>query len=82
MALPPVFLQAAEPEVTAPEVVQALEGSFGVHQGQRRNHIKGSCAIGEFVGTAEAAGYSRSILFTGKVVPRPLLSGRWQSQDH
>lgn len=69
MALPPVFLQAAEPEVTAPEVVQALEGTFGVHQGQRRNHIKGSCAIGEFVGTAEAAGYSRSLLFTGKVVP-------------
>ena len=47
MLVPPVFTQAAEPEVTAPRVVQALEATFGVHQGERRNHIKGSCAVGE-----------------------------------
>lgn len=68
MALPPMFSQAAEPEVTAPQVVQALEGTFGVHQGERRNHTKGTCASGEFIGTAEAAKYSRSALFSGKAV--------------
>jgi catalase len=69
MAWPPVFVQAAEAEVTAPQVVQALEGTFGIHQGERRNHTKGSCAAGEFVGTAEAAKYSRSALFSGRTVP-------------
>ena len=60
---------AAEPEVTANQVVEALEGAFGVTPGQRRNHIKGSCALGEFVGSTEAARYTRSALFSGKPVP-------------
>jgi catalase len=59
----------SEPEVTAPQVVDAIEGVFGVTKGERRNHIKGTCAAGEFVGTAEAAKYSRSALFSGKPVP-------------
>ena len=65
-AAPPV---AAQGGVTAEQVVSALEGTFGVTPGQRRNHIKGTCAAGEFVGTAEAAAYSRSALFSGKPVP-------------
>lgn len=69
MVVPPVFALAAEPEVTAPRVVQALEATFGVHQGERRNHIKGTCAVGEFTATAEAARYSRSTLFSGQAVP-------------
>lgn len=60
-------LHAAEP--TAPEVVDAIEKVFGVNPGQRRNHIKGTCAEGEFVGTPEAAKLSRSALFSGKPVP-------------
>lgn len=60
---------AAQGEVTADQVVSALEGTFGVTPGQRRNHTKGTCAAGEFVGTAEAAKYSRSVLFAGKPVP-------------
>ena len=60
---------AAEQEVSAPEVVGAIEGVFGVNKGERRNHIKGVCALGEFVGTEEAAAYSRSELFSGKPVP-------------
>ena len=60
---------AADGEVTANQVVEALEGTFGVTPGQRRNHIKGSCAIGEFVGKKEAVRYSRSPLFSGKPVP-------------
>ncbi|WP_416243745.1 catalase family peroxidase [Azospira sp. APE16] len=71
-------LAAVPEEVTAPEVVEAIEGTFGVTPGQRRNHIKGTCAAGDFVGTAEAAKYSRSPLFSGKrlpVVARFSLSG-------
>jgi catalase len=56
-------------EVTAPQMIEAFEGTFGVHPGQRRNHIKGTCAAGEFVGTADAATLSRSALFSGKAVP-------------
>ena len=73
---------AAEQEVSAPEVVGAIEGAFGVNKGERRNHIKGVCALGEFVGTKEAAAYSRSELFSGKPIPgrRPFLGDRRQSQ--
>ena len=60
---------AAEQEVSAPEVVGAIEGVFGVTKGERRNHIKGVCALGEFVGSREAAAYSRSELFSGQPIP-------------
>lgn len=60
---------AAEPEVTADQVVSAIEAVFGITPGQRRNHTKGTCAAGEFVGTREAAAYSRSPLFSGRALP-------------
>ena len=60
---------APSPEITAPQMIEAFEGTFGVHPGQRRNHIKGVCAAGQFVGTADAAALSRSALFSGKTIP-------------
>ncbi len=60
---------AEETRVTADHVVTAIEGTFGVTPGERRNHTKGMCALGEFVGTHEAAPYSRSSLFSGRPVP-------------
>lgn len=61
---------AAEAEVTPDQVVSAIEDVFGVTPGERRNHIKGTCAAGEFVGVHKAAAaYSRSALFSGKPVP-------------
>jgi catalase len=60
---------AASTDVTAPQMVDAFEGTFGAHAGQRRNHTKGLCAAGEFVGTADAAALSRSALFSGKSTP-------------
>jgi catalase len=54
--------------VNAPQMIDAFEGTFGVHQGQRRNHAKGFCAAGDFVGTTDAAALSRSALFSGKAV--------------
>jgi catalase len=56
-------------DVTPADVIGALEGAFGVHTGQRRNHTKGTGATGSFVGTPEAAAYSRSLLFSGKTIP-------------
>ena len=60
---------AADNVVTAPQVVEAIEGTFGVTPGERRNHIKGTCAVGEFVGSKDAAQYTRSALFSGIAVP-------------
>ena len=51
-------------EVTAEQVVNALEGVYGVNRGKRRNHTKGFGALGSFVGAPEAAAYSRSALFS------------------
>lgn len=59
---------AGQDEVTADQVVTAIEDTFGVTPGERRNHIKGTCALGEFVGSPEAAPYSRSALFSGKPI--------------
>ena len=59
----------ADSPVTGGQVVQALEQTFGVHPGERRNHTKGTCALGEFVGNPEIARYSNSALFSGKPVP-------------
>lgn len=66
LLVPPAMADQAE--VTAPQVVSAMEGVFGVNPGQRRNHIKGTCAVGEFVGSKDMAAYSRSALFSGKPV--------------
>jgi catalase len=60
---------AASSEATPVQVVESLEASFGVHPGQRRNHTKGMCAVGEFVATAGAPALSRSQLFSGMHVP-------------
>src|SRR4029077_3361009 len=65
----PMGAPAVSTEVTAPQMIDAFEGTFGVHPGQRRNHIKGTCAAGEFVGTTDAAALSRSALFSGKTIP-------------
>src|SRR2546425_12923492 len=56
---------AQKHDVTSAEVVTAREGAYGVPPGQRRNHAKGTWALGSFVGTPEAAADSRSALFSG-----------------
>jgi catalase len=55
-------------EATATAVVDALEGAYGAHRGQRRNHTKGIGALGSFVGMPEGAAYSRSALFSGQTI--------------
>jgi catalase len=60
---------AQQDDVTAVQVVSAIEGTFGVTPGERRNHTKGVCALGEFVGSPKVVAYSRSALFSGKSIP-------------
>src|SRR3981189_155292 len=68
-------------EVTAEKVVDALEGAYGQHQGQRRNHTKGLGARGTFVGNPEAAIYSRSALFSGQPLELEALSSLTGAQS-
>jgi catalase len=65
------FTLLAEPlEQTSPDaMIQALQGAFGAHPGFRKNHAKGTCATGSFVGLSEATSYSRSALFSGATIP-------------
>jgi catalase len=61
--------QAVAADVRPDQVVSSLENTFGTHPGIRKNHAKGTCAVGQFIGTQEAAKYSRSLLFFGKSIP-------------
>lgn len=63
-------LAAAAQDLPDPgQVIDTFEKLGGVHKGLRRNHAKGSCAVGSFVGTAEGKKLSASALFSGKDVP-------------
>ncbi len=67
--LAPTQRARAADDTPPQDVIKALEDVYGVHRGQRRNHAKGTCATGEFVGRPAAAAYSRSALFSGRAVP-------------
>ncbi|KEF42457.1 MAG: protein SrpA [Cyanobium sp. CACIAM 14] len=54
---------------TAEQLITAIENAFGITPGQRRNHIKGTCATGVFVANGNGARFSRSPLFSGRAVP-------------
>ena len=56
-------------DVQPAQVVGSLEDAFGVHPGLRRNHTKGLCATGDFVGSKAAAELSHSALFSGGHIP-------------
>lgn len=68
-SLSTITLSLAATGVTPEQVIGAVEETFGVNPGQRRNHIKGVCAVGEFVGSNEGRKYSRSPLFSGQPIP-------------
>jgi catalase len=50
------------------QMIESFEGTFGVHRGLRRNHAKGTCATGEFVGEQTTQELSRSALFSGEKI--------------
>jgi catalase len=49
--------------------VDQFETTFGKFEGYRRSGAKGICAMGEFVGTADARALSTASAFSGKPVP-------------
>ncbi len=46
-----------------------FESTFGKFEGFRRSGAKGICAVGEFVGTAEARALSTASAFSGRPIP-------------
>jgi catalase len=67
-----VFAQAT-PATNAPvdpsTFINQFESTFGKFEGYRRSGAKGICAIGEFVGTADARGLSTASVFSGATIP-------------
>lgn len=67
------FVFASSPPARAEDpdpakVVDTFEQLGGIHKGMRRNHVKGGCAEGNFVGAEAAQKYSSSPLFSGKPI--------------
>lgn len=56
-------------EPTADVVVDTMEKLNGVTVGARRNHIRGICVSGTFVGSARMHSYTTSPLFSGQDIP-------------
>jgi catalase len=51
------------------DMVDAINGVLGSHQGYRAVHAKGFCAAGSFEPTPEAKGVSKAVIFDGRAVP-------------
>ena len=49
--------------------IDQFESTFGKFEGYRRSGAKGVCAVGEFVGTADARALSSASVFSGKAIP-------------
>lgn len=60
---------SAAPSVDPSAFVDQFEATFGKFEGYRRSGAKGICAMGEFVGTADARALSAASAFSGKPVP-------------
>lgn len=50
-------------------VINQFEATNGKFEGYRRSGAKGVCAMGEFVGTADARGLSTASVFSGQPIP-------------
>ena len=69
-ALSSAFAQSAAGAPVDPNTfLNQFESTFGKYEGFRRSGAKGVCAVGEFVGTAEARALSTASAFSGKPVP-------------
>ncbi len=60
---------AAIAQVDPSAFVDQFESTFGKFEGYRRSGAKGICAMGEFVGSADARSLSTASAFSGKAVP-------------
>jgi catalase len=60
---------AAEDAVDTADMIAAVDGLFGYHEGYRAVHAKGFCGEGHFTATSDAAGISKASMFDGQTVP-------------
>ena len=63
------FAQPAAAPVDPNSFLNQFESTFGKFEGYRRSGAKGICAVGEFVGTADARALSTASAFSGQRVP-------------
>ena len=63
------FAQSAAAPVDPNVFINQFEATFGKFEGYRRSGAKGICAIGEFIGSADARALSNSTAFSGKPIP-------------
>lgn len=61
--------QTDKPPLDPNAFINQFEATFGKFEGARRSGAKGICAVGEFVGSADARTLSVSSAFSGKPVP-------------
>ncbi|WP_337660405.1 catalase family peroxidase [Anderseniella sp. Alg231-50] len=54
---------SAETETTAEDTINALNGVFGRHAGERTSHAKGFCAAGHFIAAEQEDGFVKGPLF-------------------
>ena len=59
----------AAAQVDPSAFINQFESTFGKFEGYRRSGAKGICAMGEFVGSAEARAISSASAFNGRPVP-------------
>lgn len=62
-------LASAEAQTTPEDTINALNGVFGRHAGERTSHAKGFCAAGQFIPSAESSAFAISPLFKGLAMP-------------
>ena len=63
------FAQSTAAPVDPNVFVNQFEATFGKFEGYRRSGAKGICAMGEFVGSADARALSTSSAFSGNPIP-------------
>ena len=68
-AEPPSGTAPAAAPVDPNTFLNQFESTFGKFEGFRRSGAKGVCAMGEFVGTADARALSTASAFSGRPVP-------------
>src|SRR6478672_6768344 len=61
--------QAVAEEPLESQILAALDKAFGLHQGFRPNHAKGTVIEGRFRASPEAAGLSKAKLLGGSEIP-------------
>lgn len=67
MTLATSQIAVAQDQTSPEDTINALNGVFGRHQGERSSHAKGHCASGRFIPTFDGRAFSNTQAFAGEV---------------